>query len=141
MQKQLSNIVLRLVVRHPTLTLEDITLAVAHEPEIGHSVGLMRRAPTGERLAGFYADSLWGRSEELMTQKDPFRSAVELFEKLEANGANFMMLKELKTLTNLWIDIFDVSNVGGVLNLETMSFFQTRNIGLGVELFHNQSQA
>lgn len=68
-----------LLIKHPTLSPEDITRALKREPQFSHGVGDQRRTPKGHALPGHYRDTRWRCCERHETKDQWFSRHVAAF--------------------------------------------------------------
>jgi hypothetical protein len=135
MKQEKINLAVRLLIRHETLSLEQIATALRRAAHVGHSVDMQRKTPRGTLLQGVYRDTFWGWIEEVSTRKDAFACAIELLERFESDGTDFVALGRLGATMSVSIDFFDDSRVVDVLTSKQMEFLLRRGITLGVERF------
>jgi hypothetical protein len=135
MKQEKINLAIRLLIRHETLSLEQIATALRRAAHVGHSVHMQRKTPRGTLLQGVYRDTFWGWIEEEAMRKDAFACAIELLERFEADGTDFVALGRLGATMSVCINFFDDSVVADVLTSKQMEFLVQRGITLGVERF------
>jgi hypothetical protein len=128
---------LRLLIKHPSLTLESITGRMNIEPTHGWGVGRPRQTPAGTILGGTYGETYWGYSERIEGRRDFLKCAVEFIASLEPQH---LFLKEVSGtggIVALDLGLRGKANIGDVLKVDQLQYFSTLGIELGVEVFPN----
>jgi hypothetical protein len=133
--KMLREFVIRLVAKHPTLTLAEISAGLGLVNGLGHSVGDRRFTPIGRELEGNHQETFWGYSKRFEDTRNFFDCALEVVSPLENRRPFIQDFLDSNGHLLLCIDLFEGANVGDVLRPDGLALFSRLGIALGVELF------
>lgn len=126
---------LRLLIKHPTISFEQIQNELQREPVHGHDVGRARRTPTGRVLSGTWNETLWSHSEVVIGRRDFFRCGMKFAMSFEGNREFLRLLRDTGGLVTICVDLTECANFGDVLREEDMRVLGRLGMDIGVEYF------
>ena len=127
--------VLRLVLKHPTRSLEEISKSMGLEPHQGYSVGTQKMTPKGTFVNGINRETFFGRVEQFFDRKDFFGCAVNLAESLSERRDFFWKIRSEGGRVAIYIDLIGSQNVGDVLLPQQIEKISHLGMDFGVEVF------
>lgn len=127
--------VLRLVIKHPSLSLIAISNEMPIERHQGHGVGEKRKTPKGTELEGVYGETFWGYSEHIYGRRDFLSCATSLLDSLQGKRDFFLDVVSSGGKVAVYVDILDGKNIGDVLTPKQLESFSLMGVELGVEFF------
>ena len=125
-----------LLVRHPTLTPDEITLALSLEPSIAHRIGDIRTTPKGTVLPGSRPDTRWRHVRRHETTGQWFASKVaELLAELEPHRDFLRALRATGGRAEVIVQFLGDGYFGDALPVPTLSRLADLDLELGLEIF------
>ena len=126
---------LRLVIKHPTMSLRIITSELDMIPTQGHTVGEPRVTPTGRKLEGVWNETFFGYKLVFRGRRDFFAEPIALARSLLRRSEFLRKLRDEGGTISIYIDIYGYRNFGDTIAFEEMKLFSSLGIDLGIELF------
>jgi hypothetical protein len=126
---------IRLVIKHPVLSLDAITNELHLEPSHGHSVGEPRKTPAGRPLSGVWRETFWGYTKACSGRRDFVSASIELLETLNGSADFFRRIRKEKGLVAIYVDLMGCENFRDTLTIAKMAYFQSLGVDFGVEVF------
>ena len=130
--------IIRMVIKHPAVTMQEITDRLAVCPQHGHNVGEPRKTPKGRPLSGTNPETFWSYAERIEDRRDFFTAALEFLERLKAHAEFLKNIKTTGGVVALYIDLINCTSIGDIIRPEQMSAFLEFGVDLGVEVFSGQ---
>lgn len=126
---------IRLRIIHPRMDPEDISRRLELNADMLWRAGTPRRTPKGTPLVGIYRETRWGWSEQHLNQRDFFRAAVGLIEKLERHREFLAMIIGEGGTVDLILHLPGDVNIGSSIAAADLRRLADLNINLGIEVF------
>jgi hypothetical protein len=125
----------RLVVKHPKISLDAIREALSLEPTHGHTVGAPRKTPIGRPLEGVWSETFFGHSKEFDCRRDFFAAALEFARSLSERSGFIRRIRADGGLVAIYVDLKGCENFGDVMAPELLSLLSSLDIDFGIEIF------
>jgi hypothetical protein len=127
----------RILIRHPSETLDCLTTATGISPKLLQRVGDPRVNPAGTSLPGLYPHSTWSWWEQFRDSRD-FSVGVaraidilapvgELLGRLRKSGGEILVILELR----------GERNIGAIIETRELTRMVELGIDFGIEVFPN----
>ena len=127
--------ILRLVLKHPTLSLEEVSKSMGLKPHQGHSVGTQKMTPRGNFLDGVNRETFFGKTEQFFDRNDFFGCAANLAESLAEHSEFFWKIRSEGVRVAIYIDLIGSQSIGDVLLPRQIEKLSSLGIDFGGEVF------
>lgn len=127
--------VIRLLVRHPRMSADEITVGLGMAPSAVWPVGEPRRTPKGNPLPGVYEESKWSKSYHVSVERRLFRPAIEILNDLEQRAEFIDDLVSTGGTVEVSLDLPGGRNFGDSITPSELRRFASLQVGLGFEVF------
>lgn len=122
-------------VRHPNLTVEDISNLVGFEPTFSNNVGTERTAPNGAKVGGLNRESRWIMSRTGNDTRFFFQEIQKILEYLEDRKETVLSISETGGEIEFYFQLDGQKNIGDTLTWSVMKKLAALQISVGVEVF------
>lgn len=125
-----------LLIVHPTLAPEDISVALGLEAQHFHRVGDRRKIFKGTHLEGVYRDTRWRHSVLHETEEQWFAAKLAVFiDNLLPHKAFFGDIRASGGSACVIVQFLDSDYFGDEITRDTMAKLVALELDLGIELF------